>query len=64
MIFIHASYSLVAIPILSQLIFEKLKSKFAKFHGWGVEWSHRRRIDLEDKAKVVAYAWGAESLPR
>ena len=25
---------------------------------------HRRRIDLEDKAKVVAYAWGAESLPR
>ena len=30
MIFIHASYSLVAIPILSQLIFEKLKSKFVK----------------------------------
>ena len=26
--------------------------------------SHRRRIDLEDKTKVVAYAWGAESLPR
>ena len=25
---------------------------------------HGRRIDLEDKAKVVAYAWGAESLPR
>ena len=25
---------------------------------------HRRRIDLEDKAKVVPYAWGAESLPR
>ena len=25
---------------------------------------HRRRVDLEDKAKVVAYAWGAESLPR
>ena len=25
---------------------------------------HRRRIDLEDKVKVVAYAWGAESLPR
>ena len=25
---------------------------------------HRRRIDLEDKTKVVAYAWGAESLPR
>ena len=25
---------------------------------------HRRRIDLEDKAKVVAFAWGAESLPR
>ena len=25
---------------------------------------HRRRIDLEDKAKVVAYAWGAESLLR
>ena len=25
---------------------------------------HRRRIDLEYKAKVVAYAWGAESLPR
>ena len=26
--------------------------------------AHRRRIDLEDKTKVVAYAWGAESLPR
>ena len=26
--------------------------------------AHRRKIDLEDKAKVVAYAWGAESLPR
>ena len=25
---------------------------------------HRRRIDLKDKAKVVAYAWGAEFLPR
>ena len=24
--------------------------------------THRRRIDLEDKTKVVAYAWGAESL--
>ena len=26
--------------------------------------SHRRRIDLEDKAKVVASDWGTESLPR
>ena len=26
--------------------------------------THIRRIDLEDKAKVVAFAWGAESLPR
>ena len=30
----------------------------------GIEPNHRRRIDLEDKAKVVAYAWGTESLPR
>ena len=44
----------------------------------GVEWNswlakswavwkrvkHRRRIDLEDKANVVVYAWGAESLLR
>ena len=26
--------------------------------------THRRRIDLEDKAKVVASAWGTDSLPR
>ena len=25
---------------------------------------HRRRIELEDKAKVVASVWGAQSLPR
>ena len=25
---------------------------------------HRRRIELEDKAKVVASDWGTESLPR
>ena len=25
---------------------------------------HRRRIELEDKAKVVALDWGTESLPR
>ena len=25
---------------------------------------HRRRIELEDKAKVVASVWGTESLPR
>ena len=25
---------------------------------------HRRRIELEDNAKVVALVWGAESLPR
>ena len=25
---------------------------------------HKRRIELEDKAKVVALDWGAESLPR
>ena len=24
---------------------------------------HRRRIELEDKAKVVASDWGTESLP-
>ena len=29
-----------------------------------VQCIHRIRIDLEDKAKVVAYAWGAESLLR
>ena len=26
--------------------------------------AHRRRIELEDKAKVVASDWGTESLPR
>ena len=26
--------------------------------------SHRRRIDLEDNAKVVVSDWGTESLPR
>ena len=26
--------------------------------------SHKRRIDLEDKAKVVASDWGTKSLPR
>ena len=26
--------------------------------------NHRRRIELEDKAKVVASDWGTESLPR
>ena len=25
---------------------------------------HRRRIELEDKAKVAASDWGTESLPR
>ena len=25
---------------------------------------HRRRIELEDKAKVVTSDWGTESLPR
>ena len=25
---------------------------------------HRRRIEIEDKAKVVASDWGTESLPR
>ena len=25
---------------------------------------HRKRIELEDKAKVVASVWGTESLPR
>ena len=25
---------------------------------------HRRRIELEDKVKVVASDWGTESLPR
>ena len=25
---------------------------------------HRRRIELEDKAKVIALDWGTESLPR
>ena len=33
-------------------------------HLGSVGGGHRRRIDLEDKAKVVTYAWGAESLPR
>ena len=26
--------------------------------------THRRRIELEDKAKVVVSFWGTESLPR
>ena len=26
--------------------------------------AYRRRIELEDKAKVVASDWGTESLPR
>ena len=26
--------------------------------------SHRRRIELEDKAKVITSDWGTESLPR
>ena len=31
-------------------------------YDWGVK--HRRRIELEDKAKVVTSDWGTESLPR
>ena len=30
----------------------------------GVSSGHRRRIELEDKAKVVTSDWGTESLPR
>ena len=29
-----------------------------------VQYTHRRRIELEDKAKVIASDWGTESLPR
>ena len=36
--------------------FKKLKDS----NGWG----HRRRIELEDKAKVVEFVCGTESLPR
>ena len=33
------------------------------FQIWG--WTiHRRRIELEEKAKIVASDWGTESLPR
>ena len=28
------------------------------------ELTHGRRIELEDKAKIVASDWGTESLPR
>ena len=28
------------------------------------QYKHRRRIDLEDKAKVIASDWGTESLQR
>ena len=31
---------------------------------WEGFWHRRRRIELEDKAKVVASDWGTESLPR
>ena len=37
---------------------------FPGFSWLSLSHRHRRRIDLEDKAKVVTYAWGAESLPR
>ena len=32
--------------------------------GDGDSVNHRRRIELEDKAKVVTPDWGTESLPR
>ena len=32
-------------------------------HGQAVYCTHRRRIELEDKAKVVASDWGTKSLP-
>ena len=35
-----------------------------RMHDLFVQYSHRRRIELEDKAKVVASDWGTESLPR
>ena len=31
--------------------------------SWTMAVQHRRRIELEDKAKVVASDWGTESLP-
>ena len=30
----------------------------------GISLTHRRRIELKDKAKVVMSVWGTESLPR
>ena len=33
-------------------------------HLFATRYKHRRRIYLEDKAKVVTLDWGTESLPR
>ena len=48
--------------VLNWLIYTTIKGEG---RGWGglEGYNHRRRIELEDKAKVVLSDWGTESLP-
>ena len=54
-------------PSKSKFVFEFVTPKILKVNKmWvqnGYSSHHRRRIELEEKANVVALDWGTESLP-
>ena len=50
--------------VMQVVLLVKVRQEIYQLHVCIYSIIHRRRIDLEDKAKVVASDWGTESLPR